>query len=197
MSTLIDKIEIGTKASRVSANLIETTTEKYRAQFGAEPEAISIAPGRVNLIGEHVDYNAGFVLPMAIDRHVVSCVGRAGDEMHHFASEDFEPVQIDSAAELTPGGPFWTNYVKGVIAGFQAREIQVPPLQAMFGADLPVGGGLSSSAAIEVGFATALEALTGQQLPGAEKALLCQKAEHDFADVPCGIMDQFAVTLAK
>lgn len=193
----IDKIEIRTKASRVSANLIQKTTDKYRAQYGADPEVISIAPGRVNLIGEHVDYNDGYVLPMAIDRHIVSCVGRASDAMHHFASGDFEPVQIDAAAELTPGEPFWTNYVKGVIAGFQARQIQVPPLQATFGADLPVGGGLSSSAAIEVGFATALESLTGQQLQQTEKPLLCQKAEHDFAGVPCGIMDQFAVALAK
>ena len=169
----------------------------FRDHFGHSPEIVTVAPGRVNLIGEHIDYNDGFVLPMAIDRGIALSMGSSPDSTCRIASDSHEPSEFDPTMDLAPGEPFWANYVKGVVAGFQARGIPVPPFQAYITADLPAGGGLSSSAALEVATATALEALTGQQLLAEEKALLCQKAEHDFAGVPCGIMDQFAVTMAR
>ncbi|MEM7011738.1 MAG: galactokinase [Verrucomicrobiota bacterium] len=177
--------------------MADSATRAFETRFGRPPEIIAEAPGRVNLIGEHVDYNKGFVMPMAIDRRTMICLSPSPDSDYHIASSTngCEPTRF-SAPTKNESDSFWSNYVKGVIAGFESREIRIPPFQAWFEADLPVGGGLSSSAALEVATATALEAFTGQQLLLEEKARLCQKAEHDFAGVPCGIMDQFTVTHA-
>lgn len=180
--------------------MAETLAETaFNDRYCRPPAIVTRAPGRVNLIGEHVDYNDGFVLPMAIDRRVVACLGRSANKWCRVASdsEGMADAEFDLDSDLHPGEPAWANYVKGVVAGFQARDIEIPPFEMFFDSDLPAGAGLSSSAALEVATATALEALTGQQLPPEEKALLCQKAEHDFAGVPCGIMDQFAVTMAR
>jgi galactokinase len=112
------------------------------------------------------------------------------------ATNDRTAVSFSSLRPNTTGG-HWSNYVAGVIAGFAARSIQVPGFQAAIHSMVPIGGGLSSSAAIEVATATLLEAMTGTTLDPADKALLCQKAEHEFAGVPCGFMDQFASTLGR
>ncbi len=180
-----------------STKVLLQARDRFLEQFGSHPQFAAIAPGRVNLIGEHVDYNDGFVLPMAIDRYVAVCAspGVTG-KCRLRADADFPPADFPLAG-IQPGEPAWANFVRGVIAGIQERGFEVPTFDAAFAADLPTGGGLSSSAALEVSSATVLEALTRVSFKPVEKALLCQKAEHDFAGMPCGIMDQFAVTLAR
>jgi galactokinase len=152
------------------------------------------APGRVNIIGEHTDYSGGLVLPMAIDRYTVIAAAPAASDQGlrlrlHSAATD-ETVDIPLAATPVPGEPRWANYARGVVAGFGARGLVPPALDALMISDVPLGGGLSSSAAFEVATATLLEAALGKPLAPAEKARLCRKAEHDYAQVPCGIMDQ-------
>ena len=166
--------------------------------FGHEPRWLVAAPGRVNLIGEHTDYNDGFVLPMAIERHIVI----AGDtnSSHEVTLHSMTPGETATFSlrpKVQPGAPAWSNYVRGVIAGFQERPKRLLGFDAVIASNLPYGGGLASSAALEVAAATLLEAMTGQALDPIKKALLCQQAEHQFAGVPCGIMDQFTSILGQ
>jgi galactokinase len=157
------------------------------------------APGRVNIIGEHTDYSGGLVLPMAIDRYTVIAAAPAASDAGsrlrlHSAAID-QSVDIPLAATPAPGEPRWANYARGVVAGFGARGLVPPALDALMISDVPLGGGLSSSAAFEVATATLLEAALGKPLDPVEKARLCRKAEHDYALVPCGIMDQLISVL--
>ncbi|MCB1227412.1 MAG: galactokinase [Verrucomicrobiales bacterium] len=156
------------------------------------------APGRVNLIGEHTDYNDGLVLPMAIERQVELRVRRRSDRQVVLrTAREAGEITLDLTTTLQPQAGHWSNYVAGVVAGFQKLGWEIPGFELDVDATLPAGGGLSSSAALEVATATAIETLCGRELPREKKALLCQKAEHQFAGVPCGIMDQFAVTFAE
>ena len=172
---------------------------EFQKHYGRPPRWIVAAPGRVNVIGEHTDYNDGFVLPMAIERYAVmaadtaSTTGKISIYDTHFK----ESATIDVSAPVTKGQPKWSNYIRGVLAGFQNRGVKVPALDVAFMSTVPLGGGLSSSAALEVCTATLLEAATGKAIDPIEKALLAQKAEHDFAGVPCGIMDQFISALGR
>jgi galactokinase len=179
--------------------LAEATSDYFRREFGGPPQWLVAAPGRVNLIGEHIDYNDGFVLPMAIEQYCVIAGREApGDNAIIFSATTKDRASVSVSSQkptLAPG--HWSNYVAGVIAGFVARGVQVPGFQAAIHSMVPVGGGLSSSAAIEVATATLLEAITGTTLDPVQKSLLCQKAEHDFAGVPCGVMDQFASVLGR
>ncbi|MBU6308489.1 MAG: galactokinase [Planctomycetes bacterium] len=157
-----------------------------------------VSPGRVNLIGEHTDYNDGFVLPMAIERGLRIAVRQRVSRTAVVSSDRGGPaVEIDLDGPLAAGRTGWGRYVEGVVAGYRRLGWEIPGFEAAITADLPAGGGLSSSAALEVGIATVVEALCGRGLPTAEKALLCQRAEHEFAGVPCGIMDQFAVAFGR
>ena len=152
------------------------------------------APGRVNLIGEHTDYNEGFVLPMAIERGVTIAVTRRADGVATFRSDcEADTAMFDLRTPLEPGRRDWARYPAGVVAGYQRLGWSIPGFDAVVTADLPAGGGLSSSAALEVATATVVETLCGRSLDRLDKALLCQQAEHEFAGVPCGIMDQCAV----
>jgi galactokinase len=176
----------------------------FRARFGAEPRWSAAAPGRVNLIGEHTDYNGGFVLPMAIDRYTVAVAGPGTGRRIRLLSENTgQADELDATAPITRstrvtrGEGDWANYVRGVLAGFRHLEVDIPGLDVLIDSDVPLGSGLSSSAALEVAAATLLESVTGRVLDPIHKALLCQRAEHAFAGVPCGIMDQFASTLAR
>jgi galactokinase len=172
---------------------------EFQKHYGRAPRWIAAAPGRVNVIGEHTDYNDGFVLPMAIERYAVmaadaaSAPGKVSVHDTHFK----ESATIDISAPVTKGQPKWSNYIRGVLAGFQNRGVKIPALDVAFMSTVPLGGGLSSSAALEVCTATLMEAATGKTIDPVEKALLAQKAEHDFAGVPCGIMDQFISALGR
>jgi galactokinase len=181
--------------------IAQQLTTAFRSKFGRDPQWIAAAPGRVNVIGEHTDYNDGFVFPMAIDRYTVMAGAPASDASKitlHDASGRAPSATIDLAAPLRPATKgTWHNYPMGVIAGFLERGIKVAGFDAILDSTVPIGGGLSSSAALEVSTATLLEAATGHQLDPVEKALLCQKAEHQYAGMPCGIMDQFISVMGR
>jgi galactokinase len=178
--------------------MAQRSAELFAKCVGHPPKWIVAAPGRVNLIGEHTDYNDGFVLPMAIERYTVIAADRNKARqvtLHSLTTGESATFPLRAAVER--GEPAWSNYVRGVIAGFQQRKLKVPGFDAVIDSSVPFGGGLSSSAALEVAAATMLELLVGSELDPIEKALLCQKAEHDFAGVPCGIMDQFTSILGQ
>ena len=187
---------------------IASATATFERRYGRPPRWIVAAPGRVNLIGEHVDYNDGFVMPMALDRY---CVIVAGDcplfssqekgtvpLARLFSAATVEEAEISIAAPAkhpTPG--HWSNYVAGVVALCGERGMRPPGFHAVIDSAVPFGGGLSSSASLEVATATLIETMQGTTLDPVDKALLCQKAEHEFAGVPCGIMDQFASVMCQ
>ena len=174
---------------------IDRATSAFAERFSDEAEVVVFAPGRVNVIGEHTDYNDGFVLPMAIEKGIYVAARPREDKMVRIWSEQMPEslVEFSIREGCEKGDPAWCNYIRGVIAGFQERGIELAGFDAAIVASLPHGGGLSSSAALEVSFATLFEAFAGHQIDPVEKALLCQAAEHRFAGTPCGIMDQFAV----
>lgn len=164
----------------------------FSQRFRRASEILAAAPGRVNLIGEHIDYNHGFALPMAIERHTVCAAALNHTRTITIATHDLnESARIDLDTPLTPLPGAWQGYVVGVIAGFQSLGVDIPGFDALLLSSVPVGGGLSSSAALEVSLATALESIAGVTLEAQQKALLCQAAENHYAGVPCGIMDQF------
>lgn len=172
--------------------------ELFGKCFGARPRWVVAAPGRVNLIGEHTDYNDGFVLPLAIERYIVIAADRnTVREVTLHSSTNGETAMFSVRAKVQRGEPGWSNYVRGVVAGFQTRCKRVSGFDAVIESTLPYGGGVASSAALEVAAATLLEQLADCPLEPQEKASLCQQAEHDYAGVPCGIMDQYTSILAK
>lgn len=181
--------------------LAKTAAANYLSTFGSEPQWTVAAPGRVNLIGEHTDYNDGFVLPMAIDRYVViaagpSPTGSPADFTLH--SELTGETKSFTLSDSIPTDlPAWCIYSYGVLDLLRKRGIEVGPLQLSIESTVPLGGGLSSSAALEVATATLVEAVTGKPLEGRDKARLCQQAENEYAGVPCGIMDQFSSALCQ
>ena len=179
--------------------LAQQTAADFARTFGREPTWIAAAPGRVNIIGEHTDYNDGFVFPMAIERYTV--IAASPNNLPRITLRSAlgqGAAAIDLGQPLKPGPKgAWSNYPVGVVAGFIARRLVPVGFDALIGSTVPLGGGLSSSASLEVATATLLEAVLGTKLDPVEKALLCQKAEHEYAGMPCGIMDQFVSTLGQ
>jgi galactokinase len=180
------------------ADLVSDAAAGLAEHFQATATITAAAPGRVNLIGEHIDYCDGFVMPFAIDRYIV-IAGRANGTEHARITSALGPeiVTLDLTTPQQPAMPKWANYLRGVIRGFQDRGHHLPGFDAYILSSVPTGAGLSSSAALECAMATFLEGLLDTVLDTREKALLCQKAEHDFAGVPCGIMDQFTSAFGK
>lgn len=157
------------------------------------------APGRVNLIGEHTDYNEGFVFPMAIEPEMrFACRARA-DGLVRLSSSLFpqQIIEFSIQQKIERGEPAWANYSRGVAAELIGAGIPLVGMDVFISNTLPMGGGLSSSAALEVGTALCFLTLTGQTMDLTRLALLCQKAEHEYALVPCGIMDQTIVSSGK
>jgi galactokinase len=175
---------------------------EFEKHFGVPPAVIAVSPGRVNLIGEHIDYLDGWVLPVAIDRHLVIEAATTGDGGFEFVPVRAgfgETVRV-AASGIHPReakAERWLNYLFGVIAGYRDAGFEVPGFRAVIHADLPAGAGLSASAALETATALVIEALSGITGNVRDRALLCQRAEHRFAGVPCGIMDQLAVGAGK
>ena len=166
----------------------------FLRRFGRPHTLAARAPGRVNLIGEHTDYNDGFVLPIAIDRSTIALAAPRKDSLVNLASASINtPAQFDLAAPIRPGQPSWANYCRGVAAGLSAAGLAGCGADILFASNVPIGGGLSSSASLEVATAFALLGLWNKltAVSHADLARICQKAEHDFAGAPCGIMDQF------
>ncbi|HTV39867.1 MAG TPA: galactokinase [Candidatus Sulfotelmatobacter sp.] len=181
--------------------LAADTANLFAKTYGRPARWIVAAPGRVNVIGEHTDYNDGFVLPTAIERYAVMAADKAADGKKVIEIRDVspsvEPALIDISAAVKSGAPKWSNYPRGVIAGLMERGLNPGGLDILLNSTVPLGGGLSSSASLEVCTATLIEAVTGRTIVPVEKALLCQKAENDFAGVPCGIMDQFISVMGR
>jgi galactokinase len=179
--------------------MIRELTALFQDRFGFAPEHIARAPGRVNLLGEHVDYNDGFVLPAAIDRTLwVAFSPSTHDRSTLFAADFSEEVSFSSASIVVRKStenltlPEWALYPAGVAWALSGEGYSTPPILAAFLADIPQGSGLSSSAAVEMAFAVAWQTLGGWELSALERAILGLKAENCYVGVNCGIMDQFA-----
>ncbi len=174
---------------------VPDATAAFSEIFGGRPAFLVRAPGRVNLIGDHVDYCGGLVLPMAIDRAVL-VAGRGTDtgtvEVHSSLYE--QRVRIPLASLVPDADSPWCRYVVGVLTLLRRHGVALRGMDLWIGSQLPPGGGLSSSAALEVGVALAALAAADSDLDKRELALLCRDAEHEFAGSPCGIMDQLCCT---
>jgi len=177
--------------------------EKFTQLFGHAPSLMVQSPGRINLIGEHTDYNHGFVLPAAIDKSVQIAFEHRTDGMIHMHAIDLNETETIATQELRPHANSWVNYIIGVVAQVQAQlTAQANNNQTLsklnqgfdicIQGDIPIGAGLSSSAAVESAVIFALNEWYALGLPKMQMALMAQKAEHEFAGVKCGIMDMFA-----
>ncbi|SEW33830.1 galactokinase [Chitinophaga arvensicola] len=170
--------------------MIQETREQFIHLFEKEPLMV-VSPGRINLIGEHTDYNDGFVLPAAIDKKIVYAVALNNTQQcnaHAVFTNETVSFQLNDV-KPTPG---WINYLMGVVNQLQERGLPVEGFDCVVTGDIPVGAGMSSSAAVEGGLVMALDRIFGYGLDRMEMALIGQKAEHTFPGVKCGIMDQFA-----
>ncbi len=180
-------------------NLREKVTEKFRERFGYDPVYIVRAPGRVNLLGEHVDYNDGFVLPIAIDRATWLAFSPSQTPRTTLVAVDlseevsFTPKTLSAKTDTAGRSlPSWALYPAGVMWALGETQLNTPALHGVYTSDVPQGSGLSSSASVEMAFALAWQTLGGWFLSPMERALLGQKAENQYVGVNCGIMDQFA-----
>ncbi|SFV34227.1 galactokinase [Thermoflavifilum thermophilum] len=158
--------------------------------FQTEPLLI-VSPGRVNLIGEHTDYNEGYVMPGAIDKAVLLAIAPSGSDLCEVHALNLQQTDRFHVSHISQGEG-WQNYVRGVVYFLQQKGYAVQGFYAMIGGDIPMGSGLSSSAALEGAFSFGLHQLFGLQLTPLEMAFIGQQAEHHYVGVRCGIMDQYA-----
>ncbi len=178
--------------------LLERARARFGERFGAAGCRIAVAPGRVNLIGEHTDYNDGFVLPMAIGKAAVVAFRPRDDRRLRGYSVAFDEAQERDLDALTPpGGGGWMSYVAGVAWAFAGEGLATRGLDLVVDGDVPIGAGLSSSAALELASARALAEAAGVPWDAVRMARLGQKAENGFVGMNCGIMDQFASAVCE
>jgi galactokinase len=171
--------------------------DAFRRRFGRGASVVAEAPGRVNLIGEHTDYNEGHVLPLAIDR-TVAVAALVGEEGVRAVSLDYGEEDAFAPAELRPGGSRgWRAYVRGVVWALAEAGVRPAGVDRAFGGDVPQGAGLSSSAALEVALAAAIAAVAGTTIEGGALAALARRAENEFVGVQCGPMDQLAAVFGR
>lgn len=172
--------------------------ELFLEQYAVAPTIIVRSPGRVNIIGEHTDYNEGFVLPAAIDKAAYVAMSlRADDEIHLTAADLNETFSTTVRALKPVGDVSWPNYILGAVAQFVKRGVKLPGFNAVLSSDVPMGAGLSSSAAVECATVFALDHLLQTNIDRITMVGMAQKAEHEYAGVMCGIMDQFASMMGK
>ncbi len=159
---------------------------------GMKPAFLVRSPGRVNLIGEHVDYCDGFVLPIAMTQALwVLAAPRTDGQIAVHSTAFSETISFPAGDPGAPGEPFWVNYVRGMAAMLGRHGVALKGASLLIHSEVPVGGGVSSSAALETGVGRALLAVAGEEVEPVTLALLCRQAEHEYAHSPCGIMDQF------
>lgn len=183
-----------TSSIRASTSLssCQYIASQFSTRFGTAPEIIVSSPGRINLIGEHTDYNLGFVLPAAIDRYIHIALRRRNDKMLNLYAADFSSAYSGTLGQWDKSPKEWPDFLLGVLKEFAEKGADLVGLDLCFGGDIPSGAGLSSSAAIECAFAFALNEILGLNWPKLELVQLAQAAENRFVGVKCGIMDQFA-----
>ena len=176
--------------------LDERARSGFRQAFGYPPGAVAVAPGRINIIGEHTDYNEGLVLPAAIDRYTAVALRLRRDARLAVRSDRYQaPIELERLPARRQGN--WSDYLVGVAREIDQRHGSGPGFDAFVASDIPVGSGLSSSGAFEVATAVALLAARGIQMAAVETAQLCQAAENGFVGARTGIMDQFTALKAR
>jgi galactokinase len=172
--------------------LIKKTTSYFHGIFGSEPEKVVLSPGRINIIGEHIDYNDGFVLPAAIDKIICFAFEKNNTNKSKIIAIDLEDqfeIDLSDAVELNE--KVWTNYLRGVINQLKLKGFNFEGFNCVFSSNIPIGSGLSSSAALECGFLFGIDKLFNLNIKPVDMALMGQKAEH-WTGINCGIMDQFS-----
>lgn len=172
--------------------LIKKTAAFFEDTFGTVPEKIVLSPGRINIIGEHIDYNDGYVLPAAIDKIICFAFEKNNTNTSRVIALDLnDEFEIDVTAEVKLDDNAWTNYIRGVINQLKINGFPLEGVNCVFSSNIPVGSGLSSSAALECGFLFGMNQLFHLNIKPIDIALLGQKAEH-WVGIKCGIMDQFS-----
>lgn len=169
--------------------------ERFKGKFGVPPEVVASAPGRVNLIGEHTDYNMGWVLPMAINRRVWVAGRKLDKQVIRLASEN-QPEFVEVQRTILRQGN-WADYPLGVLWALKENGCSLPGIEMYFWGEVPLGGGLSSSAAIEIATAWLVRELCGIKIQRKELVRICQIAENSFVGMRCGAMDQMASALSR
>lgn len=155
---------------------------KFIDLFQSKPQLFS-APGRINLIGEHTDYNDGFVLPAAIDKYIVFALQKNALGLFRFFSLDFNEYVELKSTDILENSPFWSKYLLGVLAQFEQRDLHLTGFDCVFGGNIPLGAGLSSSAALECGLAFGINKISGFEITSLDLVKMAQKAEHDSVGV--------------
>jgi galactokinase len=178
-------------------SIADSLTERFQRSYGIHPK-IFRAPGRVNLIGEHTDYNDGFVMPAAIEFYTwVAASNRNGRILHVHSDQFAETVDLSLDALAGPPRKHWSDFIRGVAAVMQATGHTLSGANLVIYGQVPLGAGLGSSAALEVSTALALISVSNFELPPLELVKICQRAEHEYAGTRCGIMDQFIATFGR
>ncbi|WP_347051584.1 galactokinase [Flavobacterium olei] len=176
----------------MNATLIQNTTAFFEKSFGSSPEKTVLSPGRINIIGEHIDYNDGYVLPAAIDKVICFAFAKSNSKTSKVIAIDLnEEFEIDLTQEIKLSDVVWTNYIRGVIKQLQDNGFDFEGFHCVFSSNIPVGSGLSSSAALECGMIFGIKSLFDLKIEKKDISLLGQKAEH-WVGINCGIMDQFS-----
>jgi len=177
--------------------LIQSTTDFFKKTFGNSPQKIVLSPGRINIIGEHIDYNDGFVLPAAIDKVICFAFEKTNSETSTIVAIDLnESFEINVENPVTLHEVIWTNYFRGVVQQIQNKGLIIGNFNCVFSSTIPVGSGLSSSAALECGFLFGLNEVFHLNIKPVDLALMGQSAEH-WVGINCGIMDQFSSVMGK
>lgn len=177
--------------------LIQSTTDFFEKSFGSSPQKIVLSPGRINIIGEHIDYNDGFVLPAAIDKVICFAFEKTNSDTSTIVAIDLdESFEINVENPVTLNEIIWTNYFRGVLQQIQNKGLIIGNFNCVFSSTIPIGSGLSSSAALKCGFLYGLNELFHLNITPVDLALMGQSAEH-WVGINCGIMDQFASVMGK
>lgn len=172
--------------------LIQNTTAFFEKSFGSAPQKIVLSPGRINIIGEHIDYNDGYVLPAAIDKVICFAFEKNNTQKSKIIAIDLnEEFELDLTEPIQLSDVVWTNYIRGVVKQLQNNGFSFEGFNCVFSSNIPVGSGLSSSAALECGTIFGIKELFGLKIEKVDIALMGQKAEH-WVGINCGIMDQFS-----